>query len=159
MCWIHHFFKHHLKVTHTKKNDDKKNVNDGDEYDKAEKLPITTKKPILKINLFSKLNKSATIINKDKLSASGNNNNNWNKKQSNSEELSYDDDEEEEDDDDDDDDEKDTGNNSYLPEYPNIEVIRLEMEDEDDEVDSIDDLNLRYVLFKDRLIVSKNAFH
>ncbi len=158
MCWIHHLFKHHLKVTHTKKNDDKKNINDGDEYDKAEKLPITTKKPILKINLFSKLNKSATTINKDKLSTSGNNNNNtWNKKQSNSEELSYDDDEEEENDDDDD--EKDTGNNNYLPEYPNIEVIRLEMEDEDDEVDSIDDLNLRYVLFKDRLIVSKNAFH
>lgn len=48
---------------------------------------------------------------------------------------------------------------SYLPEYPNIEVIKLEMNDDEEEDSDMDNLNLRYVLFKDRLIVSKNAFN
>ena len=87
------------------------------------------------------------------------NSSNWNKTQSNSEEQSYDDEDDEDEDDDRSKRGEGGGNNSYLPEYPNIEVIRLEMDDEEDEEESIDELNLRYVLFKDRLIVSKNAFN
>ena len=144
--------KHHLKVTHTSKRtgDDKnKNNEDGDEYDKAEKLPITTKKPILKINLFSKLNKSIIKENNSKASSTRN------RTRSESEEVSEDEDDKS----------SNTSNleknfdKSYLPEYPNIEVIKLEMNDDEEEDSDMDNLNLRYVLFKDRLIVSKNAFN
>ena len=114
-----------------------------EENETAEKLPITTKKPILKINLFSKLNKS---IDKDKPS-----NNNKRVRSDSASDYEAND--------------KNTNVNPtkkynkslYLPEFPNIEVIKIDLDD-DCESTTFDDLNLRYVLFKDRLVLSKTAF-